>query len=220
LPFTDGVAVVKLPTDVRRDTVTVANQPYLSYDQTVGIGNMELESPAATGLPWVNPASKAETLIPFNHAAGQLPVIEAAPFPVTQQLFQRAMHALEKNTDAGTGMEQFPTWFVHGTTPRGRQVVLFQRQLASDPARLYALVDSTLSDLGAVDRTDPLPVRLHLQNGEGWVVAHYGVALRYRIGSGRWIDAGHDAALVPDNTTSVAVVPQVGDAIDVRLASR
>jgi hypothetical protein len=219
LPFKDGVAVVELPADVQRDTVVVGDQPFLSHEQTVGIGNVEGESPKLSGLPWVNPASKAETLIPFIHT-GHPAVIEAAPFPITQQLYQRAMQALETHTDEATGFAQYPTWFVYGTTPRGRQVIIFQRQLASDPARLYALVDSTMFDLGVVDRADPLPVRLHLADGEGWVVAQYGAALKYRIANGPWTDAGPDAALVPDKATSVEVVSPADGQVVVLLSTR
>lgn len=219
LPFNDGVAAVALPPDVKRDTVVVGDLPFLSYDQTVGIANVEGGSPTLTGLPWVNPASKAETLIPFIHT-GQPPVIEAAPFPVTQQLYQRAMHALDSHTDTSTGFAQYPTWFVYGTTPKGRDVVVFQRQLASDPARLYALVDATMFDLGPVHRTDPLPVRMHLADGEGWLVAKYGATLKFRIGNGAWTEAGPDAALVPEDTTSVAVVSPSGTQELVSLPSR
>jgi hypothetical protein len=220
LPFNDGVAVVKLPPDVKRDTVVVADQPFLSPGQIVGIANGATDSVPVPVLAWLNPASKAETLIPFTHTAGQTPVIEAAPFPVTQRLYQRAMHALETHSDPGTGLEHYPTWFVYGTTPRGRQIIVFDRELGSDPSRLYALVDSTMLDLGAVDLNDPLPVRLHLADGEGWVVAHYGTALKYRIDNGPWTDAGPDAALVPDNTTSVAVVSPTGQQQVVRLSAR
>jgi hypothetical protein len=220
LSFDDGMAVVAVPAGVSRDTVVVGDLPFSSPEQMVGIGNVELDtSPTRTGLAWVNPQSRAETLIPFIHTSDH-PRLEAPPFPVTQALFQRAGRAFEANTDDGTGMTQWPTWYVYGETPRGHHVIVFQRQIETDPARLYALVDSTLSDLGPVDRTAPLPVRLHLPDGEGWVVASYGCALEYRLGNGAWIAAGPDAALVPEDATSVAVVSANGDHVDVSLASR
>jgi hypothetical protein len=210
LPFQDGVAVVALPAGVSRDTVNVADLPLRSPKDMVGIGNVELtDSPVPSGLPWTDPRSKGETLIPFMPADRKLGV-EAAPFPRTQDLFKRAMQALESHTDPGTYREQFPTWYVYGTTPQGRRVIVFQRQISSDPARLYALVDATLSDLGPVDRADPLPVRLHLAGHGGWVVAAYGTTLRYRTGTGQWTDAGPNAALVTDGTTSVAVISSDG----------
>jgi hypothetical protein len=210
LPFQDGVAVVALPTGVSRDTVHVADLPLRSPKDMVGIGNVELtDMPVASGLPWTDPRSKAETVIPFM-PADRKPGVEAAPFPRTQQLYKRAMQALESHTDPQTYREQFPTWFVYGTTPQGRRVIVFQRQISSDPARLYALVDATLFDLGRVDRADPLPVRLHLAGRDGWIVAHYGTTLRYRSGAGPWTDAGPNAALLPDGTTSVAVISPDG----------
>ncbi|MCW2569979.1 MAG: hypothetical protein JWO88_37, partial [Frankiales bacterium] len=140
LPFRDGVAVVTLPADVHRDTVQVVDLPYRAYNDTVGIGNVELGSVLATGLAWTDPSSKFETLIPFMHStAAQMGPTGAT---LAERFSSRAQSAFDSHTDAVSGNGMYPTWYVYGTTPRGHQVVVFQRQLATDPARLYAFIDT------------------------------------------------------------------------------
>lgn len=54
---------------------------------------------------------------------------------------------------------------------------------------------------GIVDWTAPLPVRLRLPDGQGVLVVAEGAALSYRVGTGRWHDAGRGAALLPAAAT-------------------
>jgi hypothetical protein len=49
----------------------------------------------------------------------------------------------------------------------------------------------------------PLPVRVHLPDGQGWVIADKGATLSYDTGDGLWIMVGRDAALVPENAVRV-----------------
>lgn len=58
---------------------------------------------------------------------------------------------------------------------------------------------------GELDGGVPLPVRVHLPDGQGWAVADKGAALSYDTGDGRWIGVGRDAALIPENAARVQV---------------
>jgi hypothetical protein len=211
LPFEDGVAVVTLPADVPRANVQVSNLPYTSFNSLVGIGNVELTDVPDPNrrLVWNDPTAKTATMIPLAHGNGQAQIGPARD-ALAVQLDTQAGKLLEANTDqAGNASNQL-TWFIYGATPTGHQVVVFQRQLDGDPARLYLLVDDVLADAGAVDPAAALPVRIHLRNGEGWVVAQYGSTLRYRVGAGPWIAVGPNAGLLPEAATAVAVTAPGG----------
>jgi hypothetical protein len=102
-------------------------------------------------------------------------------------------------------------WTITAGLPDGRVVILKERQKGTGEPRLIGRIGpnvaaSTLNlvDGGVVDRDAILPVRFHVPDGGGWIVAHKGVRLSYRTSPDEpWQDAGRDAALLPDDTTDV-----------------
>lgn len=64
-------------------------------------------------------------------------------------------------------------------------------------------------DGAVVDHRAVLPVKYHIPDGGGWVVANKGKTLSYRVQGGQWQSAGRDAALLPDNAVEVKVGDQV-----------
>lgn len=97
-------------------------------------------------------------------------------------------------------------------------------QYDDDPARAIALLargDAPFQPAasGFIDWKASLPVRLRLPDGQGVLVAAEGAALSYRVGAGRWQDAGSGAALLPADATEVRVTAAGGTAITVRVNS-
>jgi hypothetical protein len=71
-------------------------------------------------------------------------------------------------------------------------------------------LDVTLVDIARVDHDAALPIKYHIPDGGGWVVARKGQSLSYRTTpDGQWEDAGKDAALLPDNAVEVKVGDKV-----------
>lgn len=69
---------------------------------------------------------------------------------------------------------------------------------------------SESTDVGVVDHDAVLPIRYHIPDGGGWVVARAGKSLAYRTTpDGQWQDAGTGAALLPDNAVQVRVGDKV-----------
>lgn len=105
-------------------------------------------------------------------------------------------------------------------TPDGRRLLVQTVQYDDDPARVVVLLargDAPFhaAASGFLDWTAPLPVRLRLPDGQGVLVAAEGAKLSYRVGAGRWHDAGRGAALLPADTTEVRVTPAGGTATTV-----
>ena len=109
-------------------------------------------------------------------------------------------------------------WDVTAALPDGRLVILKETQAAdSQVPRLTVMVSSDhhttevdMVDGGPVDSSQVLPVRFHIPDGGGWIVADKGKALSYRTSDGgEWTDAGRDAALLPDDAVQVKVDGQV-----------
>ncbi|MFC8618156.1 hypothetical protein ACFT9M_17305 [Micromonospora purpureochromogenes] len=55
-------------------------------------------------------------------------------------------------------------------------------------------------------------MRLRLPDEQGILVAAEGATFSYRVGTGKWRDAGRDAALLPADATEVRVTPANGNA--------
>jgi hypothetical protein len=202
--YRDGVAVVALPDGVDRYTVQVAGLPFRGYRDITGIANVELGGEApARGLRWVDTVHHQTLLLPLGNAEST--VGPAASPRTVQTLEARIEQAMDAGTDAAWYTAFTPTWIVYGTTPDGRQVLVFERQLDNDPARLYSLVGGRLTDHGAVDPQGTLPVAVPLGVGQGWAVAARGATLRFRAASGPWHDTGRDAALLPAQAAQVEV---------------
>lgn len=103
-------------------------------------------------------------------------------------------------------------WVVTAGLDDGRTAIVTERTMEVSHNTLFAV----LLDAGgtfqrivvgpSVNPAAPLPVRLRLPDGQGWVVADYGATLRYRTdANGPWQDAGRDAALLPDDAVQAQV---------------
>lgn len=110
------------------------------------------------------------------------------------------------------------SWNVRGTTGDGTGVLVCEALEGSGPGVLYAVLyrpDGTPDRVvrgSAVVATSPAPVRVHLPDGRGWVVASAEWAtLRYRTSpTGEWLGAVANAALFPDDAINVQVSPTNG----------
>jgi hypothetical protein len=175
-----GVSVAVMPagSDPR-----LAVQPFVDFQSLRAIvGGPQDVSPAAVDrrLPWTGAVRRLP-----GGSAGSL-----------DQLGRRLDGALDARTDSAAMRYGSSTWLVTGPG-----FVLGERVLDRDPSRLYALLDDgRIVDGGPIDLHAALPVALRLPAGQGWVVAAYGSALRWRHAGGAWTDVGRDAALLPDGT--------------------
>jgi hypothetical protein len=216
LEFTDGVSTVVLPDGVERYTVHVSDLPFRDHHDLVDIGNVELAGEATpTGLRWIDPDRGMHLLLPVGDA--EATVGPARSTDTAQKVASRVRDVLDVHTDNAGYTEFAPEWIIYGTTSSGSDLSVFERQLDTDPARLYALVGDRLSDLGPVDVTAALPVVVRLPDTKGWVVGRYGAGLAYRVGDGPWQQGGKDAALLPANATAVRVSPAGSAAVEVDL---
>ncbi|MCU1589592.1 MAG: hypothetical protein JWP11_848 [Frankiales bacterium] len=198
----DGVALFELPPGtVPGLSVHLGLLPVTSPDDVRGVlGGVVDTRPAMKRLDWINPGGQGETVMPLGGSwqadAGQL-----------RARFNAAVRA---HQSGGTPFsEGFSLWYAYGTTPSGRQVVVGEHQLEEDPSHLYAVLGTGSGQVfvpgGEVDPASPLPVAIRLPDSDGWIVASFERTLEYRIGTGAWIRAGRDAALVPDASTAVRV---------------
>ena len=196
LSFTDGMAVVELPKDASAYNTAVADLPWHSYSDNITPANFDLPREAPQGgVPWSEPGDYLR--IPLSDAEA----------PLSDDAINEKNDALIAATENSylTSGEGSGSWIVYGTTGTGSKVRVFQRQLNAEPARLCLLLDGHLSDQGIADASAPLPVKVHLPNGQGWVVAHYGASLRARSGTDSWQVLHADAALISDTSTEVEV---------------
>ncbi|SDM33977.1 hypothetical protein [Allokutzneria albata] len=115
----------------------------------------------------------------------------------------------EPGLPAREGWGQPGGWHVTAELPDRRTVVLGEH-LIGDVTHLFAVlwrgdeVDRVVPG-GPVDGSRPLPVKLRLPDGQGWIVAHEGSRLRWRSGDGPWTALPGDAALLPEQATHVEV---------------
>lgn len=208
LSFTDGIAVVELPKGATDHNTAVADLPWLSYRDNIDTANLQLQGEGPqSGIAWRDPSGYLR--LPLSDADG----------PLSNDALDEKNKALDAKTELSyqTSGEGNGSWIVYGTTSAGARALVFQRQLNAEPARLYLLLDGQLSDQGIPDASAPLPVKVHLPNGQGWIVAHYGASLRARSGTGPWLPVHADAALIPDNTTEVEVTTPGHSAVVVAL---
>lgn len=108
-------------------------------------------------------------------------------------------------------------WRIHDTFANGDGLQVAQVFEESGTTRLYAIISNhggtpTKVVRGpGVDPASPLPVKMRLPDGKGWVVGAYGANLRYRNSeSAPWQDLATSGGLLPDDTTQVQVTPKAG----------
>ncbi|MCS7479992.1 hypothetical protein ACFFQW_07830 [Umezawaea endophytica] len=115
---------------------------------------------------------------------------------------------------------RFSEWTVRGSTPDGTSLLVGEFVEDPRPSALYAVLfrangtpDRVL--LGpAVDVQSPVPVRLRLPDGHGWVVASDRTVLRYRTSTtGDWQGSYTYAAVIPDDAVQVEADGQVVDLV-------
>ncbi|MER5332890.1 hypothetical protein [Micromonospora sp. NPDC002717] len=211
--FRDGAAVLPVPSQRHRLTVALSRPP-VSVENTVHISNAsQILFPDGQDSP--QPRQLIHTLPGAERAWGPNPAGQADP----------AAHyadPLAAYIDAGGNhrVGDSPLFTLYGATPDGRRLLLQTIQYDDDPARVIALLARDGAPFqaaasGFVDWQAPLPVRLRLPDGQGVLVAAEGAGLSYRIGSGRWQDAGRDAALLPADATEVRVTAAGGEVVTV-----
>ncbi|MFI5485624.1 hypothetical protein [Micromonospora echinaurantiaca] len=215
--FRDGAAVLPVPS--QRDKVTVAlSRPPVSMANALRISNAgQILFPDGQDSP--QPPQLTHTLPGAERAWGSDPAGQAGAAMIEGD-------SLAAYIDAGGTHRagDAPMLTVYGATPDGRRLLLRSIHYADDPARVIALLargDAPFEAAasGFADWTAPLPVRLRLPDGQGILVAAEGAALSYRVGAGRWLDAGRNAALLPAGATEVRVTAPDGEAATVPVGS-
>ncbi|MFG3710231.1 hypothetical protein ACIBTZ_25680 [Micromonospora sp. NPDC049460] len=208
--FRDGAAVLSVPSQRDRVTFALVGVPF-STATAVEVTNIdeilfpdkEKDSPQPR---WVT-----HTLPGAEQVWGGDPAAIAKAFQRRE-----ALAAYEDRGGAHRSGDA-PLLVVHGATPDGRRLLLQTIQFDDDPARAIALLargDAPFEPAasGFIDWKAPLPVRLRLPDGQGVLVVAEGAALSYRVGAGRWQDAGRGAALLPADATQVRVATAGGTA--------
>ncbi|MEO6084903.1 MAG: hypothetical protein ABIQ18_17505 [Umezawaea sp.] len=116
-------------------------------------------------------------------------------------------------------------WRIHDTFTNGDGLQVAQvfeepgTTVFEEPGttRLYAIISNHGGTPTKVvrgpdmDPDSPLPVKMRLPDGKGWVVGAYGANLRYRNSeSAQWQELATSGGLLPDDTTQVQVTPKAG----------
>ncbi|MFD9737785.1 hypothetical protein [Umezawaea sp. NPDC059074] len=105
---------------------------------------------------------------------------------------------------------------VHGTTPDGTGLVVGEWLQGTEPRTAYAVLfrPDGMPDRAirgpVVDSASPVPVRLRLPDGHGWVIASDESGIRYRTSdTADWQGSFDYAAVIPDAAVAVEVAGQV-----------
>ncbi|MER7334875.1 MULTISPECIES: hypothetical protein [unclassified Micromonospora] len=207
--FRDGAAVLSVPSQHGKVTVALSRPP-VSLRNAVHISNAsQILFPDGQSSP--QPRQLTHTLPGAQRAWGPEPARQAA-------LAAHDTDPLAAYIDAGGTHREgdAPRLTVYGATPDGRRLLLQTIQYDDDPARVIALLTRGNAPFqaaasGFADWQAPLPVRLRLPDAQGVLVAAEGATLSYRVGAGRWQDAGRDAALLPADATDVRVTAADGE---------
>lgn len=190
VPVVDGVGLVHLPEGApataevhQPGTTTVSLR---ASDYPLGIDKQSKPIPQRT-IDW--PRAKA--------GAADIPSLVDSVLP---DQYLADMGYLDREVKA------LVTGF-HGVAalPGGRSVTAFEMVPAVDAgSRFYAVVhspDDALTGIAGgapIDLTRPLPARVELPDGDGWVVAQPGASIDYRANAGaQWQPVGSDIALIP-----------------------
>nr|WP_161556684.1 hypothetical protein [Micromonospora acroterricola] len=200
--FRDGAAVLQVPPQRTKITVALARTPVSMANQVHITNATDILFPDGEDLPQ---PTFSHTLAGAEEVWGDKDVSEVPAFDAYYDAGGAHTH------------DRSPLLYIKGATPDGRRLLLQTIQYDDDPARVIVLLARdngpfTVAASGLVDWKAPLPVQLRLPDEQGILVAAEGAALNYRIGAGKWHDAGRDAALLPDNATEVRVTPANGNA--------
>lgn len=214
--FRDGAAVLPVPPQRDRVTFALVGVPFSTATAVDVTNTDEILFPGGTDDP--QPRWVFHTLPRAEQVWGGDPaeIVKGSQWREALAAYEDR-GGIHRSGDA-------PLLVVHGATPDGRRLLLRTIQFDDDPARAIALLargDAPFQAAasGFIDSAAPLPVRLRLPDGQGILVAAEGAALSYRVGGGRWQDAGRDAALLPANATEVRVTADDGQAATVPVGS-
>lgn len=179
-PGTTAVHVARLPVRGLADMRLIAGAPQLSTNYQ------------AFALPW--------------HDKIVLP----GAAPGNGNALQALVAAVNAATHEQAAQVGYGSWSIRGATPDGRKFLASEVRLDNDPSHAYVLLGDALITGPQIGPHSALPIAVELPDAQGWVVAAVGSSLRYRIGSGAWVSAGKDAALLPAYATAVHVTPIAG----------
>ena len=188
IPDQDGVGVIRLP-EPATSAVHVARLPIRGMrDMTAIAGAAQLNTnDQAFRLPWHDK------------------IVLAGAAPGSGNAVQSLARAIQDQVKEQAYMIGYGYWSIRGATPDGRTFLAGEIRLENDPSHAYVLLGNNLIAGAQIDPHAALPVSINLPDAQGWLVAAVGSSLRYRIGSGVWLPAGRDAALLPPTSTAVEV---------------
>ncbi|HET9141164.1 hypothetical protein, partial [Actinophytocola sp.] len=224
LPAADGVAITQVPDTAVAGDARVLARPTRPAADDRGADAVRLEWSAEyvehakagrptqrqgrpTGRPALAWTDEAARRMMVGNPARPIPYEAGEPMlTFVDGLEQAGM------LDFGFHYQGWGSWSVIGGLSDGRTVIVSEIVEDARPSRIFAVLlnpDGSVSDAVRGDQPDPsvpLPVHLRLPDHQGWIVADYGAALRYRaIPGGPLLDAARDAALVPDTALQVEV---------------
>jgi hypothetical protein len=236
LPVVDGVAVIKVPDDAAAaDARVIARENPPSANERSPDGLLYLE-PASAYLEASDQIRRHESYmvrspntdrrLPWN-GAGARPMRAGVNPAMAGDCTDTVSRALEDGgaLDIGANIRAWGLWCVAAGLPDGRTALVTELQQDDQPSRLYAVFLGTGGHVlgvrtgGTIDPNAPLPVAIRLPDGQGWVVAAYRSHLRYRTAADTtWLDAGDNAALLPDQTELVEVTRPDSQPVTVSLS--
>jgi hypothetical protein len=231
MPLADGVALAEVPAGGDPDDVRVLAQqtrPGARERDTTGQHWVQETSEyveqadavrAGRDTATVTTIPDADGLLPWRNRDVDGPVRIGRSTQVNDDggIFLRAVGE-SSYLDPLIDIHGAGWWEVIAGLPDGRTALLSEVYRESDPGLVFAvLLDATgavdaVVRGGLADRDAPVPVRVRLPGAQGWLVAAYGSSLAYRTPGGAWVEAGRDAALLPDTATEVRAIADGGAA--------
>jgi hypothetical protein len=219
LPITNGVAVLQAQGDTSAVRV-LARQTKPAPDDKDPVGLVNL-SPSSEYLKFAKSGVRPSEMSTYGGNDQRLPwrgddvKIMRVGKDVTGHSDDIEMDyykALGKAgvVDIGNSTLGYGTWLVVAGLNDGRSALVSELQQENNPSRIFTAIfkaDGSLERVIAGDKSDKaatLPVKVHLPNGQGWVVADAGATLKYRT-NGDWQDAGKNSALLPEGASQVQV---------------
>ncbi|GIH17140.1 hypothetical protein [Rugosimonospora africana] len=209
LHFTGGVAVVRVPPRADQGAIAVAPRPYGQSQPLWLVNTADNAGIYQVGTVPSRDQNRPDGRLNWDtyHLNGPNPGTNEClrlPSPVsypTRSPFTDPLGASEISEGPFTAC---------GTTPDGSGVTIGDAVLPGDPAFLWYALRSPAGTIrygyvGPFDASAPLPVKVTLPSGQGYVVARKGAVLSYRINNGPWQGARENAALVPAEATAVQV---------------
>jgi hypothetical protein len=222
LPVTNGVAVLQAQANAD-DIRVLARQAKPAPDDKNPEGIVSLWPSsdylkfAKTGVREVATmpyGAGADNRLPWRGADVKIMRVGKAVTGHSDDIELDYYQALDKAgvTDIGGNTRLYGTWLVVAGLGDGRSALVSEVQQDKAPSRIFTAIfkaDGSLERVIAGDKPDKaatLPVKVHLPDGQGWVVADAGATLTFRTSAnGEWQDAGKNSAVLPEGTLQVHV---------------